>query len=81
MKGKIVLANIGHGRYAAEMDDSEFIAFELMDGVELALGTIFEADIGGHGGETFTTADGEAFSVHVEMLGASRVAACAWART
>jgi len=79
MKGKIIVANTRHGRYAAEMDDAECIAFELMDSVELPAGTIFEADLRGHGGETFRTADGENFSVQVEMLGASRATDSAWA--
>ena len=79
MKGRIIVANHRHGRYAAEMNDAECIAFELMDSVELAPGTIFEADLRGHGGETFRTADGEEFAVHIEMLAASRATASAWA--
>ena len=79
MRGIIDIANAGHGRYSAQMDDASFIAFEIMDGIELRSGTVFEADLRGHGGETFRTADGEEFSVFVEMLGASRATACAWA--
>lgn len=79
MKGIIDIANSQHGRYSAQMDDASFIGFELMDGIELHPGTIFEADLRGHGGETFRTADGEEFSVYVQMMGASRVTASAWA--
>ena len=79
MKGIIVLANINHGRHAAEMDDSEFIAFELVDSVELAPGTVFEANLRCHGRETFRTADGKNFSVDIEILGTDRKTSCAWA--
>lgn len=79
MKGIIDVANAGHGRYSAQMDDASFIAFEIVDSVELCQGAIFEADLRGHGGETFRTADGEEFAVFVEMLGASRTTARAWA--
>ncbi len=79
MKGMVIVANPRLGRYAAEMADTQCIAFELMDSVELAPGTIFEADLRGHGGETFRTADGEEFTVFVEMLGAQRATASAWA--
>lgn len=79
MNGRICNANPEHGRYAAEIDDGNYIAFELLDSIDLTIGDGIAGPLLGHGGETFTLLEsGEQFSVFVEMIGATRVAASTW---
>lgn len=78
--GTIDIANARRGRYSAQMDDGEFIAFELLDSIELHPGDHITARLSGHGGQDFLLRrDGQKFAVFVEMIGASRKTASAWA--
>lgn len=81
MMGTIDFCNPTKGLFVAQMDDGDYIAFELTDSIDIATGLRFFAELRGHGSETFTVLEtGEKFSVYVEMLGASRVTARTWAQ-
>ena len=79
MNGTIVYCNHRALRYVVQLEDGAYSAFDLMDAIELTVGQIITGDLDTGGREDFTTEDGEAFSVSVEIPAGSRVSALAYA--
>lgn len=78
LRGTIVRISKNRSRYAAETEEGEFVTFELTSAIDLFVGTGILGPLDAVGDQTFTTADGERFTVFVEIPGGGRVSALAW---